>query len=549
LLSFLVIASSLPALGAGCKVAAVHVPSEAEVAFQKGDHAKAESLLKAELEKSPNDPDRTALLIRALLWQRKTAEASDALNKALAAHPDSAALLTEKAELLYREGKPWEVGNALAAALKTDPCFPRAFIPYAWLMGAESNHATQHKAILTAHQLDPNDLEIRDYWMNTLPLKDRITAMEAWVASGTITDADQLKREQKQLEQLKKIDSEPPKPCRLDSTATSGDLPLQALIQERHGNLAATAYALSVEINGHSNLLRLDTGASGLSVTKSAAEHAGLKTSGAERIFGIGDEGAQHGSWAYADRIQIGGFEFKDCVVNVLEKGIGDDDGLIGSDVFSKFLITIDYPMHKIHLDPLPSNPNRPDVETPALSTASEEEATPQRETGDGGKPATASGPSLPRGPIDRYIAPEMKDWLQIYLEGRKLIIPGTLHPPDLKLFVVDTGAWSTTISPEAAREVTKVDLNTNMQIVGLNGAVAKPYVAETLDIRFGGISKHELGVPAFSMDLLSASTGMQISGLLGADILEELTVHIDYRDGLMKFEYDPKRGYHPQNH
>jgi hypothetical protein len=25
--------------------------------------------------------------------------------------------------------------------------------------------------------------------------------------------------------------------------------------------------------------------------------------------------------------------------------------------------------------------------------------------------------------------------------------------------------------------------------------------------------------------------------------------MHIDYRDGLMKFEYHPKRGYHPTNH
>lgn len=95
---------------------------------------------------------------------------------------------------------------------------------------------------------------------------------------------------------------------------------------------------------------------------------------------------------------------------------------------------------------------------------------------------------------------------------------------------------------------MTKVDLNTNMRISGLSGEVAKPYVAEVLDIKFGGISKHELGVPAFSMDMQNASTGMDIAGMLGADILDELTIHIDYRDGLMKFEYDPKRGYHPQN-
>jgi hypothetical protein len=40
----------------------------------------------------------------------------------------------------------------------------------------------------------------------------------------------------------------------------------------------------------------------------------------------------------------------------------------------------------------------------------------------------------------------------------------------------------------------------------------------------------------------------MEVSGLIGADILQDLTIHLDYRDGLVKFDYDPKRGFHPLN-
>jgi hypothetical protein len=36
----------------------------------------------------------------------------------------------------------------------------------------------------------------------------------------------------------------------------------------------------------------------------------------------------------------------------------------------------------------------------------------------------------------------------------------------------------------------------------------------------------------------------MEISGFLGANTLDQLTIHIDYRDGLVKFDYDPNRGY-----
>jgi hypothetical protein len=36
----------------------------------------------------------------------------------------------------------------------------------------------------------------------------------------------------------------------------------------------------------------------------------------------------------------------------------------------------------------------------------------------------------------------------------------------------------------------------------------------------------------------------MEISGFIGVTTLGQLTLTIDYRDGLVKFAYDPKRGY-----
>jgi hypothetical protein len=36
----------------------------------------------------------------------------------------------------------------------------------------------------------------------------------------------------------------------------------------------------------------------------------------------------------------------------------------------------------------------------------------------------------------------------------------------------------------------------------------------------------------------------MEISGFLGENTLDKLIMHADYRDGLLKFEYIPNRGY-----
>jgi Tfp pilus assembly protein PilF len=538
--------------GAACKVASPHKLSEAEVVFQKGDHAQAATLLEADLARTPGDPDETALLVRALLWQQKTAEASDALNKALLAHPDSATLLTEKAEVLYRQGKPWEMGSAVVSALKADPCFPRAYMLYSWLMSVESNRASWRKAVQTAHQLDPNDDEIRTAWMNTLPLVDRIAAVQADIDSGRITDSAKLEARKKDLDALKKLVDEPPKQCRLASQEETAEVPMLAIMAQQrggaqHGSLEANSYGLGVRINGHESMLQIDTGASGLTISKSAAEHAGLKLTQSLKVGGIGDEGPAAGHLAYADSIQIGGLEFKDCAVTVLDKlAIGEQDGIIGTDVFSAYLLTLDYPMHKLVLAQLPRRPDEPQQPETRLATSGSD--VPDSKPANSGAAGAAGKTNDSQNRLyDRYIAPEMKDYLPVYRVGHDLITPGSLHKPDLGLFIIDTGAWATYVTSDAARPYTKVDENRSQVIIGLNGKVEHPYVAEVVDVSFGGISKRLLGVPAISLNR-GFFPGMEVSGLIGADILQDLTIHLDYRDGLVKFDYDPKRGFHPLN-
>jgi predicted aspartyl protease len=550
-----------------CPVVKHNPPTDADKALLAADYAKAESLYIDTLTAHPGDVDATVGLVHAFLRERKLKNAEEVIKDAFDANSGTAPasgtanapvgvanqklarLLTVRGEIEFREGEPWLVEPTVVASYKLDPCNPRTRLLFARLAFATSRHATARQQIAFAHEFDPDDPEIRVAWMNTLPLKEQIPAMEAYIASGAITDPDKFKSQQTILDLMKKLAEEPPKLCRLASGSAPAEIPLEDLIQERKGILATTAYALAVDINDHHGLLQMDTGASGLSISKSLADHAGLKSSSAATVRGIGDEGPQHGYRAYADSIKIGGLEFKDCSVTVLEKAPADRDGLIGTDVFGAFLVTIDYPFHRLKLDSLPPHPGQTTPVAPSLSTTNADTPEPERDApGSGTAAAGEPAPSKPQF-FDRYIAPEMKDYLSIYRVGHSLIIPGSLHPPDVKLFLLDTGAWSTSVSPEAAREVTKVDLNTNMTIAGLNGKVEHGYVAQMLDIRFGGISKHELGVPAFSLEPSSSSVGMELSGLLGADILEELTIHIDYRDGLIKFEYDPKRGYHPQNH
>jgi len=46
----------------------------------------------------------------------------------------------------------------------------------------------------------------------------------------------------------------------------------------------------------------------------------------------------------------------------------------------------------------------------------------------------------------------------------------------------------------------------------------------------------------------LAGPAGVEISGLIGAPTLHQLTFSIDYRDNLVHFSYDPKRIAHCVN-
>jgi hypothetical protein len=231
-------------------------------------------------------------------------------------------------------------------------------------------------------------------------------------------------------------------------------------------------------------------------------------------------------------------------------------------DVFSRFLVTLDYPMHNLLLGPLPQRPGETASPTPGLKTDEAdsdssdfaEAGTSQDSSNTAGKSADATGATASaqtavakpanHGPYDRYIAPEMKDYTPAYRVAHDLILPASLNGKRLKLFIMDTGAWTTTISPEAAREVTKVHNYSDMEVSGISGKVKKVYSADDITFRFAHLSQKARDVVAFDTSRISKSVGMEISGFIGATTLSQLTIHIDYRDGLVKLDYDPSRGY-----
>ena len=350
-----------------------------------------------------------------------------------------------------------------------------------------------------------------------MPIADRIKALEDYLALGAIDDPEVHGELQRQLILLQQTQAAPGHACRMTSKVSATEINLkQLLIDSNH----LRGYGLDVNINGVLAHLMLDTGAGGILIDRKIAEKANVAQIVHTDIHGIGDRGPAGGYIGSAGSIQIGDLEFTDCRVEVMEsRSVAGEDGLIGGDVFAHFLVDIDSPHGKFRLSELPPRPNEPAAQA-ALEA--------------GGNPELNFH--------DRYIAPEMKAYSRVFRFGHMLLIPTALNDSPPKLFLIDTGSLMNTVSPEAAREVTKVSSDSDTQVKGLNGSVKDVFRGNELTLTFGNFRQKNLDIIAFDTKSMSDSAGTEISGILGFALLHMLDMKIDYRDGLVSFAFDPNR-------
>jgi hypothetical protein len=531
-------ADILPALGDDlhCHTVPAHQPGAAEKAYLAGNPSQAESLYREALGKSPHEVALIAGLVRSLLREQKVDDAASTIGTELALTPTSVPLLTASAEVQYRQGKIAEAAAAADLAFRTDPCNARLYLIRARILRLNSMYASERRALGIAHALDPWDIDIRRTWLSTLPLTQRIEEQKQFLATANGMDAEDRGRAEKSLAHLENMASNPDQVCHVASTANSTELPLVPIWSEGNSR-RIQSWGLRVAFNSTETTLGVDTGASGLIINRAVAERAGLKPVGRLQLGGVGDLGPQGGFIAHVDSIRIGALEFRDCTAEVTDrKDIFSMDGLIGTDVFSSYLVTLDFPMRKFLLAQLPPRPTDPGSAPATLNT----------QAGDQPAGSSASGAGSSAGlPQDRYISPVMKEYVPFFRSRHYVIIPARLNGKAERLFMVDTGAFSSSISPDVAREVTKVHGSAPGAIRGLSGDVAKVQFSEAVLFQFGGIQQQNNDLYTFDASGLSRGAGLEIAGFLGSTVLRQLTISIDYRDGLIKFDYDPKHGNH----
>ena len=512
---------------------------EAKALFRRGDFDGAIQKYQQILQENQKSPDAYAGLTRVYLKKKDVKQAYEIATKGLQA-ADASVLRVALGEVYFRQGEIHKAESEWVDVINSGHPDARAYFGLARVRASISMYKSSRTMIEKAHQLDPNDPEITRMWAARLNREDRIKYLEDYLAGPSNDDAQTRASMQHYLEFLKARGKDRRGACRLISKAQATEVPLVWLLLDP-GHLRG--FGLTVDINGEKSKLLLDTGASGIMINQKLAERSGVTRLSDTDIGGIGDKGRQPGYVALANSLKVGDLEFQNCPVRILDqRSVAGEEGLIGADVFSSFLVDLDFPNEKLHLRELPKRPDETEKKI-ALKTEEDDSEPGEQEPKDKTtNTASAKAATANSGPQDRYIAPEMKSYTPVFRFGHMLLVPTTIGQTSPKLFLLDSGAFNNQISPAAASEVTKVHGDSHTIVKGVAGSVKNVYRADKAVIEFGHLRQENQDLVAFDLTDISDKLGTEMSGILGFAMLRLLDVKIDYRDGLVDFDYDPKR-------
>ena len=473
------LAQSLPTVDDGALAEARHL-------FRQADFRGAAAAYRKIVDARPS-AGAYAGLVHSLLKADDVKAAEESSQKALAAFPESAIIHAERGDVYYRRGLIPQAQDEYRAALKLDDKCARAWLGQGKVDAVYTRHSKAKAAVAKAHELDPLDSDAFYEWAIRLAYPENVAALERHLAEfHNDPEAERHEREYKEF--IKALAGRKTWIPARDVERT--EIKMEALTVGAH--FVLRGYGLRVRLNDRATVtLLVDTGSSGITITRKLAEKIGASKLAEQAIEGVGKSGAAVGYKAWVDKIVIGDLEFHDCSVQATPREIAEVDGIIGMDVFSKFLITLDLPARKLRLEPMPA---RSSDGPPALAEA----------------------------------------FSQTFTLGHFLLLPTEVGKKATGLFVVDSGSNANTISSELARSMPEMRAF-NSRMSGASGVVNSAFIADDATLRFAKVNRNDR-ISTVDLHSVSKDLGIEISGQIGFSAMENMKLTIDYRDGLVQF-------------
>jgi tetratricopeptide (TPR) repeat protein len=432
-------------------------------------------------------------LTRALLRSHRAMEAYVAAEEGVKREPRSAGAQTPAGLAMFRKGELAQAEDHFRAARELDATDCRAMSGLAAIYSAVSKPRTARDLLRQAYLACPDDPALMLARANTLRGSEHIAALEQALAAidPASEDARGLRAH---IASDRAIGDR--KLRRLVSTYEPARIKLTEIMQSP---TRLRGFGVRVQFNQRQTAtLLLDTGASGISLAPKIAQKAGIELLSDEssEAKGIGDKKPQDSFSYLASEVRIGPVVFADHPVRVFRAAKDSDiEGLIGADVFQRFIVQLDFPALQMELEPYQTTDDDP------------QDAS-----------ALAEG------------------FHRVVRAGSHLLIATFVNQSKSKFFLIDSGSFSNLIDSDAAREFTGVRQDAFTNVRGVQGKVNRVSRAEQVTLVFAGFRQDNPNLIAISLESPSDSMGIGITGVLGMPVLRQLKLAIDYRARAVRF-------------
>ena len=490
---------------------------QAEQLCRMGKYNEAIGQYNAVIRSGSDTAAAYAGLARVYLKLKRPNDAHLAAQRAVELNASLGTAHSALGEVYFRQGKLPEAQTELLTALKLGQVDAQTYLALAHFYRATYDFRKSKLTIDRAHDLDPTDPEIGSAWVQTLSLSEQAKALEDDIASESkYYSRVEKARFKQQLALLRDEIEHPERTCIVASRPESTNIPLTPIGEDFIG--------LDVRVNDVPTRLVLGTVSSGIVISGRTAEQAGVQAITRTDMDALGEQNPPEAYIGFARSLRIENLEFRNCYVTVIERASSHSfydqfEGLIPAGFFSTYLIDLDIPNAKLTLSPLPPRPA----------------------TGDQSSASTEASDPGARNFHDRYTAPEMSKWTQMYNFGKAILIPAQVNGSPPGLFEVAASSKYNVLAPEFARERASLrhDLR-SAHLEGINGRVSSESSGK-VKLAFADLHFKAVKMISFEDTSPSDSAETEVAGYLGYDFLRNLRFIIDYRDGLIHFIFAPK--------
>lgn len=402
----------------------------------------------------------------------------DALEESRRCHrdlPDDPRAGSLLGQALFRSGRFDEVDRILSPIVEHEAAPPRALLSLARLRDAEGRRQDAAVLLRRAVEAAPADPWVL-YWAADIATsrEQRIALLERYLEHSEDDDPDRIDDARGTLGVLNKLGQRAVWiPVRRPERV---ELPLR-LVWDPGGAIVGYVVEARVGAKGRPIGLLFDTGNSGLYVIQRMAKKRNFTLLGEATTFG-GMDRRQQVQRGFFSSFALGDLQYDSALVTSTREELdptGRFHGLLGLSPLSGYKVTLDLARKSLLLEP-------------------------------------------PGEPIEgaRY-----------WIVGGQILVEARADGAEPGLFLLDTGAGRSLLAATYVEQFEWAQIGPAAAVVGLGGAYGGARVVRGVQLRFQELSGGgELST--VDLSLRSRSTGVEISGYLGLEVLDGARIVID---------------------